>query len=320
MTVLITGATGLVGSRITAQCRERNWTVHYLTTSKEKIVSEPGYKGFYWDPSKGDMDMACFEGVNAIINLAGANIAQRWTSSNKELILNSRLDSLRTLAAGLGQLGDHQILSLVSASAIGVYPSSYTNYYTESDEAKDDGFLGTVVEAWENQADAFKDLGLKVAKLRIGLVLSQDDGFLPKITKPVRYYAGAAMGSGQQWQSWIHIDDLARMFLFLVENEEEGIFNGVAPNPVTNAKLTREVAAVLEKPLFLPNIPKTLLHLALGDMAQIIFASQRVSSRKIEGEGFSFQFCNLHPALVDLLQENEDSQKPIGASSQGTSA
>lgn len=320
MTVLITGATGLVGSRITAHCREQNWTVHYLTTSKEKIVTEPGYKGFFWDPSKGDMDMACFEGVDAIINLAGANIAQRWTSSNKELILNSRLDSLRTLAAGVRQLSGHQIRSLVSASAIGVYPSSLTNYYTESSEQKDNGFLGTVVTAWENQADAFKDLGMSVAKLRIGLVLSGEDGFLPKISKPVRFYAGAPMGSGHQWQSWIHVDDLARMFLFLAENEVEGIFNGVAPNPVTNTKLTREVASVLERPLILPNIPKTILYLTLGEMAQIIFASQRVSSRKIEGEGFSFEFCNLNPALEDLLLENEDSQKSVNTTSQGASA
>ncbi len=319
MTVLITGATGLVGSRIVAHCRARNWKVHYLTTSKEKIESRPDYQGFYWDPSKGDLDMACFEGVQAIINLAGASIAQRWTSANKETILNSRLDSLRTLAEGIRQLASHPIRSLVTASAIGIYPSSRTSYYTEESEEKDGGFLGTVVSAWENQADAFKDLGIPVAKVRIGLVLAAEDGLLPRVSKPVRYYVGAPLGSGAQWQSWIHIDDLAALFLFLLENENTGIFNGVAPNPVTNAKLTREVASVLGRPLWLPNIPKSFLTLALGDMAQIIFASHRVGSRKLEGEGFTFQFCNLRPALEDLLGEATHSEATLDSTEHTTS-
>lgn len=263
--------------------------------------------------------MSCFQGVSAIINLAGANIAQRWTEANKEKILNSRLDSLRTLAEGVRQLKEHHIRSMVSASAIGIYASSLTSYYTEDSGERDSGFLGTVVEAWETQADAFKDFSIPVAKVRIGLVLSSEDGFLPKISKPIDNYVGAVMGSGKQWQSWIHVDDLASIFLFVIQHELSGIYNGVAPNPVTNTKLTREIASVLEKPLWLPNIPKSFLQLALGDMAQLIFASQRVSAQKIEGEGFQFQYCNLRPALENLLCEDANSEKSANASHRATS-
>ena len=297
MKVLVTGATGLVGQVIVKELKEQSIPVHYFTTSRKKIVSEEGYKGFYWNPSKMEFDSDAFEGVTTIINLAGATIAKKWTSSYKAKILQSRLNSLKTLRAGLEQTETHNIDALISASAIGIYPTSLTTYYEEHDKGVDDSFLGEVVEAWEKEMDTFSDSGIKVAKLRIGVVLSDKGGALPKMAQPIANYVGAAFGSGNQWQSWIHITDLARMFIYVMEKGLIGTFNAVAPNPVTNAKLTKELAKVLNKPLLLPNVPKVMMELVLGEMAYLLFASQRVSSKRIEKNGFIFTYKNICTAL-----------------------
>lgn len=303
MTILITGATGLVGCEIVKHCQVENIAVNYLTTSKEKIVAKPDFNGFYWNPNSGEIDLKCFEGVTAIINLAGASISKRWTTSYRETILSSRVDTLRTLHSALDKIDHSSITSFVSASAIGVYPDSLTNYYTENETAVDDSFLGEVVEAWEKEADRFNNFKFNVTKIRIGLVMSQEGGALPEIAKPIKNYMGAAFGSGQQWQSWVHISDLARIFLFAVENRLEGIYNGVGPNPVTNNKLVKEIATVVNKPLFLPNIPKFAMQAILGQMSYILFASQRVSCKKIEEEGFHFNFPNVRVALEAIYEE-----------------
>lgn len=302
MRILITGATGLVGTAIAEMCHDRGYEVHYLTTRKAKIEKDSAYRGFFWNPSKGVIDTACFDGVDAIINLAGASIAKRWTGSYKKIVLQSRVDSLNTLRKGMEESGQ-LVPVLISASAIGVYPSSFTTYYEEETEAVASGFLGKVVEAWEAAADSFRALGTAVAKVRVGLVLSDKDGALPQMVKPVQLYAGAAFGSGEQWQSWIHIDDLAAIFLFLLDNEMEGVFNGVAPNPVTQNKLMLAIARVVKKPLWLPNIPAWFLKFILGEMSAVLLESQRVSSKKLEAEGYVYRYPNLIPALQDILQE-----------------
>ncbi|MDX1472243.1 MAG: TIGR01777 family oxidoreductase [Flavobacteriaceae bacterium] len=301
MKVLITGATGLIGGEIVRQCLQKNWTVHYLTRSQDNIETKENYKGFLWNVDKQEIDIDCFSGVNKIINLVGAPITERWTDDNKAEILSSRVDSLKLLRKSIKKTTT-DIDQIISASAIGVYPSSLTNYYKESNERESETYLGEVVEKWENEVDKFDSLGIKTTKIRIGLVLSEKDGALPKISKPIRYYGGAAFGSGEQWQSWIHLEDLARIFLFVAEHSISGVYNGVAPNPVTNETLTKEIANVLDKPLLLPNIPKIFMKVALGEMHIILFESQRVSSEKIESEGFNFNYPNLHPALVDLLK------------------
>ncbi len=300
MKVLITGATGLVGSEITALCRKNNIAVHYLTTNKSKITSAKGYRGFYWNPANGEIDMDCFEGVTALINLAGASISKRWSVAYKQEVLKSRIDSLKTLHQGISKLKNNQLLSFVSASAIGVYPDSLTEYYDEAEPRVDESFLGEVVAKWEKEVDAFRTFGFSIAKVRIGLVMSDKGGALPEMARPVKYFAGAAFGSGLQWQSWIHIQDLARMFLFVVENKLEGVYNGVGPNPVTNKKLVKEIAKVLKRPVFLPNIPRFVMQTLLGDMSYILFASQRVSSKKIEEEGFVFYHSNICKTLENL--------------------
>ncbi len=300
MTVLITGATGLIGGEIVKQCHERDITVHYLSTSREKLSTEPNYKGFYWDPKNGSIDLGCFQNVESIINLAGASISKRWTTSYKKEILESRLQSLQLLKVSLSKI-EHNVKHIISASAIGVYPDSLTNYYEEDNPKSSSTFLGEVVEKWEDKADEFKELDLKISKIRIGLVLSNDGGALPQIVKPVKLGVGAAFGKGTQWQSWIHIDDLASIFIHVLQNQLEGIFNGVAPNPVTNNDLTKAVAKTLKKPFFLPNIPKFFMKLVLGEMHILLFESQRVSSKKIEDHEFQFEYSNLQPALEDLL-------------------
>tara|TARA_R110002020_G_scaffold37072_6_gene111828 strand:+ start:4034 stop:4996 length:963 start_codon:yes stop_codon:yes gene_type:complete len=309
--ILITGATGLIGSEIVGLCLKKGCTVHYLTTQKKKIVSKDRYHGFHWNPAKGEIDLECFKGVDAIINLAGESISKRWTANNRKRIMESRINSLRTLAKGLEDFGDRSVSSFVSASAIGIYPDSLSDYYTEEEQGVDDSFLGEVVSSWEREADAFKKFGFPVAKIRIGLVLSTKGGALPKMAKPIDNYIGAAFGTGEQWQSWIHIRDLARIFLFAVHHRLEGIYNGVGPNPVSNNKLTKEIAVVLNKPLILPNIPRFAMKLLLGNMSYILFASQRVSSKKIEDEGFSFHFQNICRSLEELYQKTVPQKSPI---------
>ncbi len=303
MKILITGATGLVGSAIVELCHKKNIDVNYLSTSKSKIVSNPNYKGFYWNPSKGEIDLECFEGITSIINLAGVSISKRWTESNKQAILNSRINSLKTLRSGVENVDSSKIESFISASAIGIYPDSLSNYYSEEEEAVDDSFLGSVVQAWEKEADTFKKFNFSVAKIRIGMVLSDKGGALPEMAKPINNYVGAAFGTGDQWQSWIHINDLSRMFLFVANNKLQGVYNGVAPNPVCNNKLIREIAKQLKKPLILPNIPEFPMKLILGEMSYILFASQRVSSKKMEEEGFNFHYPNICKALEGIYSD-----------------
>ena len=301
MRILITGATGLVGSEITRLLHENGININYLTTSRSKIEKSDNYKGFYWNPSTGEIDTKCLKGVGAIINLAGASVFQPWTTSNKKKILNSRIDSLNLLSRTLEE-NDHEVGQLASASAIGIYPSSTQKMHYEEEKEVADNFLGEVSEKWEVAAQKFSNLGVRVAIVRIGIVLARDGGALPQIARPVKYNVGTALGSGKQWQSWIHVTDLARLFLFLISNGAKGVFNGVAPNPVTNEDLTREVAAVMDKKIWLPKVPGFALKLVMGEMSTVVLGSQLVSSKKVEEEGFNFQFINLRQAIRDIYK------------------
>jgi len=300
MTVLITGATGLVGQEVVKLCHNKGWMVHYLTTSKAKLQEEAQLKGFYWDVASGVIDVACFENVSVIIHLAGATISKRWTASYRKEVLDSRVKSTELLKDAITQ-NNVTISHFIAASAIGIYPSSQTRYYDEDFDGVADTFLGTVVDQWETAVDALQAKNRLVSKVRIGLVLAQEGGALPEIVRPVKLGFGAAFGSGEQWQSWIHVEDLATVFIFLIEQGLEGVFNAVAPNPVSNQELTKSAAKTLEKPLFLPNIPRWVMQLILGDMSMLLFESQRVCSQKLAEEGFQFRYPNLKLALEDLL-------------------
>ena len=300
MKVLIAGATGLVGRDLVGLCQEKNIEIYFLTTRSEKLDSIPGAKGFLWNPAKGEIDLKCFNDVNAIINLAGAPIAQRWTRSNREAILNSRVNSVKTLYQGLKKSGSTSVKTVISASAIGIYPNSLTTFYTEDHLENAEGFAGSVVEAWEKEATKFEELVPHLAIVRIGLVLSRNGGALTKMAKPVELFAGAAFGSGEQWQSWVHIRDLSSLLIFICENDLSGKFNAVAPNPVTQNKLIKELAKVLNRPLILPNLPAGIIRLFLGEMAEILTSSQRVSSKKVESYGFDFKYQNICRALESI--------------------
>ncbi|HET8803973.1 MAG TPA: TIGR01777 family oxidoreductase [Aequorivita sp.] len=298
--VLITGATGLIGSELVKQCHKEGISVNYLTTSKEKIENTPKFKGFYWNPQKGEIDVEAFKGVNAIINLVGATISKRWTEKYKKVIIDSRVQSMELIYTTLQNL-EHTIEHFISASGVSIYPNSKTKLYTEEDTEVDNTFLAEVVVAWEAAALKFKNLGMEVSKVRTGLVLAKEEGALPQLVKPIKLGVGAPLGSGEQWQSWIHIEDIAGIYLFILMNQLEGKFNAVAPNPVQNKKMTKLIASKLDSPLLLPNIPAFALELLLGEMAILVLEGQLVSSHKIEQLGYSFKFYNLENALQDLL-------------------
>ena len=299
-TVLITGATGLVGKALVKKCLQNGFNVHYLTTRKSKIKLQENYKGFYWNPQLEIIDISCFEGVNIIINLAGSSIAQRWTKAYKSLILSSRKKALELLHLSI-ETHDFPVKHIISASAIGIYPDSKTRYYEEDFQGTDISFLRTVVRSWEGALKAFNALGVKTTALRIGIVLDKHEGALPKISGPIKGYIGSALGSGDQWQSWIHIDDLVRMFMFVLDSSLEGIFNAVAPNPVQQKDFVKSVANVLKRPIFFPKVPEFILNFALGEMSAIALESQRVSAQKIQDLGFEYNFHELDAALCDLL-------------------
>jgi uncharacterized protein (TIGR01777 family) len=302
MKILITGATGMIGKEIVALLLQNNHTVHYLTTSREKIQNKPNYYGFFWNPEQSIIDENCLMGVDSIIHLAGATVSKRWTNSYKEEIIESRVLTTNLLYKALKDY-PNQVKQVVSASAIGIYPDSLTEVYTEDSLKVSHDFLGTVVQKWEESVDVFSVLKIKVCKIRIGLVLSDKGGALAEIVKPIQLGLGSPFGSGMQMQSWIHIADLVELFYFAVHNHLEGVFNAVAPNAVTNKELTKSIAKVLDKPLFMPAVPKFVMQLLLGEMHQLLFSSQHVSSEKILSKQFHFRFTTLEPALQDLLKK-----------------
>jgi len=298
--ILITGGTGLVGQAIVKQCHDKGISINYLTTDKTKIKSLPNYQGFHWNPPSNDIDIDCFKEVDAIINLAGASIAKRWTPKWKQQMIDSRLKSLQLLYDAI-KLHNIKIEQLISASAIGYYPDSLTNFYDESYVSIPGTFVSRLVKDWEDAVDCFKDLHTKVAKLRIGVVLSQNGGALPKMATPIKWFIGAPFGSGKQWQSWIHIEDLTNLFLYVFKYKLEGVYNAVAPNPVTHNYLTKAIAKTVNRPIFLPRIPSFVLKRLLGEMSQIVLEGQRVSSKRIENLGFEFKHPTIEAALQDLF-------------------
>jgi len=301
MTILVTGATGLVGQELVGLLLQNGHIVHYLSTSKDKLVNNSNYKGFYWNPKTSEIDLNSLTDVEGIVHLAGANVAKKWTNAYKEEIIQSRVLSTRLLFQTL-QKTPHKVKQFVSASAIGIYPSSSSTIYHEIDTDIDASFLGNVVNQWENEVNQLEKLELTVSKIRIGIVLAKNGGALQEMAKPIKYGLGAAFGSGNQYQSWIHIHDLVAIFNYVIEHKLSGIFNGVSPYPVTNAELTKAIAKTLDKPLFLPNIPQFMMKLILGEMHQILFSSQNVSCRKLLDQNFQFKFAALDKALVDLLK------------------
>lgn len=303
MKLLITGATGLIGSSIIENTQKNDIEVHYLTTRKSKINSIPGAIGFLWNPSTQEIDIQCFDGVDTIIHLAGASISKRWTSKNKKEIFDSRVFSTQLLKKGLEDSGTGKIKTIICASAIGIYPNSFHETFTEKNKILNENYLQEIVIAWEKESRKLSSLAANFSIIRIGLVLSARGGLLTKLALPVKLMAGSAFGSGNQWQSWIHISDLTLLFLHCAMNNWKGLFNAVSPNPVTQLELIKEIGKALNRPVFLPNIPSFILKFFLGERSILVLGSQKISAKLILKKGFSFQFLSLDSALREIYDK-----------------
>tara|TARA_Y100000991_G_scaffold95400_1_gene71918 strand:+ start:13 stop:918 length:906 start_codon:yes stop_codon:yes gene_type:complete len=301
MKILITGATGLIGSQIVEDCLKRNIKINFLTTSKRKINSLSNCRGFYWNPKKNFIDLSCFEGVSIIINLSGASIFRLWTKKNKRLILNSRVNSLRFLKDTLIK-NKIKIDSIVSASGIGAYPSSYENEYDENETARSKYFLADVIKEWEEATTSFNDIINNVSIIRIGLVLSKKGGVLKQTIQPMSFGFGVYFGSGEQWQSWIHVKDISRIFLHTISMKLNGIYNGVAPNPISNFTFTKTISKIRGNVYFLIPVPRLFFKIIFGKMHTILFKSQKISSQKIVSTGYKFHFTDIESTLINILK------------------
>lgn len=301
MTILITGATGLIGHELEKLLLSKGLIINYLSTSKRKLKNNLNNKGFYWNPSTGEIDLRAFENVEVIFHFAGASISKRWTKKYKIELIESRIQSSRLLYQTL-QKHPNQVKQIISASAIGGYASSLSKVYHETDPIDNPGFLGEIVRNWENEVNHFKNLNIKVAKVRIGLVLSTKGGMLMKLMQQAKFGIASAFGNGNQYQSWIHIEDLVNIFDYILEHEEEGVFNGVAPYPTSNKELIRSVAKSMHKPFFMPKIPEFVLKLILGEMHVLLLESQHVSCLKLLDNGFQFKYASLQKALQSLIK------------------
>ncbi|MDR0230139.1 MAG: TIGR01777 family oxidoreductase [Flavobacteriaceae bacterium] len=296
MKVLITGASGFIGQHLIRQFLDKGIEVNILTRNSSTQFS--GCSCYVWDPYKKEIDEACFDGVTTLIHLAGATIAGSWSKSGRELIINSRVIPTQFLIDKLSTL-PHTIKHVVAASAIGIY-ANLEALQTEEDYYVNPHFLGEVVQQWEVANMNFKKIGLEVALVRIGLVLDKNFGALPKMSGMIQKSLGSVLGSGSQYYSWIHIEDLVRMLTFIVEEKLEGIYNGVAPTPVTNREFMNVLAKQLKCTLWMPAVPEWMLKCLLGDKSVLVLDGQQVGCQKILRENFVFRFPKLDIALADI--------------------
>ncbi|QJD78413.1 TIGR01777 family oxidoreductase [Spirosoma rhododendri] len=299
-TVLLTGGTGSIGTRLTQLLHQQGYQVSYLSRENKPVS---GVTVYQWDIKKGQIDPKAIQTADYIIHLAGAGIADgRWTDERKDEILGSRTQSTELLAKALAT-HEHHVEAFAGSSAIGYYGGDTGDRpITETTPGGTD-FLATVTRAWEKSEDQIAALGIRTVKLRTGVVLSPNGGALPKIAQPIRLGAGAPLGSGQQYISWIHIDDICRMYIqALTDSSWSGAYNATAPMPATNQDLTKAIADVLHRPLILPNVPAFALKLLFGEMAITVLGGNYVINKRIADEtSFTYQYADLNLALKNLL-------------------
>jgi uncharacterized protein (TIGR01777 family) len=296
-TVLVAGGSGFIGSRLVERLQAEGHRVRLLTRTPR------AEHHFGWNPADGQIDDEAVRGADVVINLAGAGIAEkRWTPERKKLIISSRVDSARVLGQAFRRL-QHLPQAYLAASAIGYYGNSGERLMTENDPPADQGFLSTSTIAWEQATETIAAMGIRTVALRIGIVLEQSGGALREIIRPLRWGIGAYFGDGQAWYSWIHRDDVCRMFLWAMDTTgAEGIYNAAAPNPVRNRELVRATARAMGRRALLMPAPVLALRMLLGEMADVVLNSTRVSADKVRQEGFSFQFPTLEEALADIFR------------------
>ncbi|MBT9391714.1 TIGR01777 family oxidoreductase [Hymenobacter sp. NST-14] len=300
--VLITGGTGMIGTRLAEMLIDGGYEVALLS----RTPGNNRYPSFRWEPLAGTIDEAAVPYADYIINLAGSSVSDgKWTQERKREILSSRLAGTQLLAQQLRQVA-HHVRAFVSASAIGIYGDRDDQLLTEETAPAPDDFLATVCRQWENAAEYVREDGIRTAIMRIGIVLSPEGGALVPLARTVKMMAGAPLGSGRQYMSWIHLDDLCRLFIQALEDARyDGLYNAVAPHPVTNKEFTETLAEVLHRPLVLPKVPEFGLKLMMGEMSEIVLASQRVSAEKVLSQGFRFEYSTLKPALESFYGEDK---------------
>lgn len=281
---------------------EKEYSIRFLT---RKVTQNNQY---LWDLKKKYIDPEALKNIHFIIHLAGASIAEkRWTKKRKESILSSRVSSANLI---LEELKKHKICidAFISASAVGYYGTTTTDLIYNEETKKGNDFLSDVCSKWELAAHDFKknNVTTRVAILRIGVILDKNEGALKKITLPIKYGLGAGIGSGNQYMPWIHIQDLCNLFHFVATNNLiNGVFNAVSPTHTTNIELTKKIGKLLNKPVFMPNIPKFVFQVLYGEMSTILLNGSKVSSNKILKQGFNFYYANIDNALCDLLQNKK---------------
>ncbi|HSZ85321.1 MAG TPA: TIGR01777 family oxidoreductase [Puia sp.] len=308
-TILITGGTGSIGKALTEMLLEKGYEV--IVLSRETSIVNDGsskVKTANWNVEKQTIDENAIRNADRIIHLAGANVAEkRWTEKRKKEIRESRTKSSELIVKALKEI-PNKVKTVVSASAIGWYGPDLkippTKYFVETD-LPDNDFLGETCRLWEESIEPVKELNKRLVKIRTGIVLNNGEGALKEFRKSLKFNIAAILGSGEQTISWIHIDDLCRIYIDSIENENlSGVYNAVAPNPVNNKNLTLELARKLKGKKFIPiHVPEFILKIALGEMNVEVLKSCAVSCDKIKNTGLQFLYPSIESALGDLLTE-----------------
>lgn len=298
-TILLAGGTGFIGVRLAVLLREKGYAVRLLTRHPQ------GDGQFAWDPLEGRIDESALTGVHAIVNLTGAGIAEkRWTQKRKKELIDSRVQAAVLLARSLTKL--EQVPKVyVSTSAIGYYGNTGEAVCREEHPPVGSGFLSECCIAWEKAAHGVSRPGLRTVVLRIGIVLAKEGGALKAIIKPLRFGLGAYFADGKAWYSWIHRDDVCRQIIWAIEKEDMvGTFNVVAPNPIRNKHFIKLVAKAMGRWILFAPVPAFVLRLALGEMADTVLYSNKVSAEKIEKTGFRCQYPELADALSEIFKSS----------------
>ena len=300
MKVLITGGSGTLGKEIANLAFKKKYEVNILTRNKNLKSHNPRLKYFYWNPKKEAIDLDCFKDVDSVINLAGFSVFNLWTKANKTKIFDSRVGSTNFILDVILKK-KIKIKSFINASAIAAYRDSSDSTSSENDSINNpNSFINQVVVKWEDEVKRFEsklpDISFSI--MRIGLVLSKSGG-LYKICKTLsKLFILSPLGSGNQWQSWIHEQDAAKIILSGCENSWNGTYNLVAPKPVKQNELINKIAIFNNSRVILPNIPSFMVKLVFGEMSEVILSSQKVKSVKLRESDFSFK--NIDDALKDL--------------------
>jgi uncharacterized protein (TIGR01777 family) len=295
--ILITGASGLIGPRLIKNLLEKGHRVSVLSRQTSNLK---GVSTYNWDIDKQLVDLKAFEGIDTIIHLAGAAIAdKRWTKQRKQEIIDSRIRSTQLLYHTIEAI-KAPVRTFISASAVGYYGDRNDEILYEESESGT-GFLADCCKQWEAAVDEGMKSGMRVVKLRIGIVLSKQGGALSELARPVSFFVGAPLGSGKQWMPWIHLTDLVAIFEKAIENSDySGTFNACTPYPVTNYEFTKILAKKLFRPVWPINVPEFVLKTMLGEMSTVILNSNRTSPQKLLDMGFRFRYQGLDAALSEI--------------------